>query len=212
MDKRYAIFDMDGTLVDSMGYWHRLGQDYLESRGVRPTAAQLSPLGPMTMLEGARYCKELFRLPGDPEDMAAEMHAMMDDHYRRDIPLKPGVLDYLASLKDRGARCCVATATAAPLARACLTRLGAAGYFDFLLSCETTGTGKTRPDIYLEAARRFGAAPGDIAVFEDAYYAAKTAADAGFYVVGVFEEAYAPDWEALAALARETVFDWRTAL
>ena len=83
------------------------------------------------------------------------------------------------------------------------------GCFDFLLSCETLGVGKSRPDIYLEAARRLGAAPGEIAVFEDALYAVRTAREAGFYVVGVAEEAYAGDWPQVCALAHETITDWR---
>ena len=106
----------------------------------------------------------------------------------------------------------VATATAEPLARACLERLGVAHYFDFILSCETVGKGKTQPDVYLEAARRMGSAPEDTAVFEDALYAAQTAKEAGFYTVGVPEAAYGQDWPALAALADETILDWRKAL
>lgn len=209
MDKGFCIFDMDGTLVDSMGYWRRLGRDYLEQRGVSPTAEQLAPIGPMTMLESAAYFMETFHIPGPPAAIVEEMHTVMEDHYRRDIPLKAGVKAYLEGLRDRGVRLCVATATAEPLSRACLERLGVDGCFDFLLSCETLGVGKSRPDIYLEAARRLGAAPGEIAVFEDALYAVRTAREAGFYVVGVAEEAYAGDWPQVCALAHETITDWR---
>src|SRR5699024_5440718 len=115
-------------------------------------------------------------------------------------------------LKQQGAKLCVATATAEPLARACLERLGVAHYFDFILSCEAVGKGKTQPDVYLEAARRMGSSPGDTAVFEDALYAAQTAKEAGFYTVGVPEASYEQDWPALAALADETIMDWRKAL
>ena len=212
MDKKFCIFDMDGTLVDSMPIWKSLGKDYLEARGHRPTQAQLAAMGPMTMLEGAAFLMETFGVAGPPERIIEEMHAVMEGHYRTDIPLKPGVRDYLDRLKGEGARLCVATATAEPLARACLERLGVEDCFDFILSCETVGAGKTRPDVYLEAARRLGSAPGETAVFEDALYAARTAKKAGFYTVGVPEAAYAQDWPALAALADETILDWRNAL
>ena len=212
MDKRFCIFDMDGTLVDSMPIWKSLSKDYLQARGHHPTQAQLDAMGPMTMLEGAAFLMDTFGVEGPPERIIQEMHAVMEAHYRTDIPLKPGVGAYLERLREEGAKLCVATATAEPLARACLERLEVAGYFDFILSCETVGAGKTKPDVYLEAARRLGAEPGEIAVFEDALYAARTAKEAGFYTVAVAEPAYAGDWAALSALAHETITDWRNAL
>ena len=212
MDKRFCIFDMDGTLVDSMPIWKSLSKDYLEARGRHPTQAQLDAMGPMTMLEGAAFLMDTFGVEGPPERIIQEMHAVMEAHYRTDIPLKPGVRAYLERLREEGAKLCVATATAEPLAQACLERLEVAGYFDFILSCETVGAGKTKPDVYLEAARRLGASPADTAVFEDALYAAQTAREAGFYVVGIPEAAYQDDWPALEELADETILDWRKAL
>ena len=212
MDKRFCIFDMDGTLADSMPFWIRLGRDYLEGLGFRPTAAQLAKTDTMTMEESAVYFRETFAIPETPEQIFADMYAVMGRHYRRDIPLKAGALEYLKALKARGARLCVATATEETMSRACMERLGAWEYLDFLLSCETLGVSKTRPDIYLEAAARFGAAPGEIAVFEDSLYALETARAAGFYTVAVAEPAYAGDWDALSALADETITDWRNAI
>ena len=212
MDKRFCIFDMDGTLVDSMPIWKSLSRDYLQARGRHPTQAQLDAMGPMTMLQGAAFLMDTFGVEGPPDRIIQEMHAVMEAHYRADIPLKPGVGAYLERLREEGAKLCVATATAEPLARACLERLEVAGYFDFILSCETVGAGKTKPDVYLEAARRLGASPADTAVFEDALYAAQTAREAGFYVVGIPEAAYQDDWPALEELADETILDWRKAL
>ena len=211
MDKRYAIFDMDGTLVDSMGYWKALGRDYLAGLGVRATAEQLEPIGPMTMLESAAYFMETFGIAGPAQRIVDEMHAVMDSHYRNDVPLKPGVKEYLEELRKQGVRMCVATATAEPLSHACLSRLGVDGCFDFILSCETIGVGKTRPDIYHLAAERLGAPPAEIAVFEDALYAVQTAKQAGYYTVGIYEPAYDKDWGRISALADETISDWRKA-
>ena len=212
MDKRFCIFDMDGTLVDSMGYWKALGRDYLAGLGVRATAGQLEPIGPMTMLESAAYFMETFGIAGPAQRIVDEMEAIMDVRYRKDVDLKPGAKEYLERLRGRGCRLCVATATAEPLSRACLSRLGVDGLFDFILSCETLGVSKEHPDVYLSAARRLGAQPAETAVFEDALYAARTARDAGFYTVAVSEPAYASDWPALSALADETLLDWRSAV
>ena len=212
MDKRFTIFDMDGTLVDSMVYWKHLAAEFLESKGVleiSPTV--LERIKPMTMTESAALFIQEYGLPGTPESVAAEMNAMMDEHYHQDIPLKSGAAAYLEALHRRGVTMCVASATAEELMNACLTRLGVAHYFSFLLSCETVGTGKNRPDVYLEAARRLGVQAEDIAVFEDALYAAKSARQAGFYTIAVRDDSNQPHWETLTALADEKILDWQTA-
>lgn len=212
MDKRFAIFDMDGTLVDSMVYWKHLATEFLESKGVleiSPTV--LERIKPMTMTESAALFIKECELSGTDESVAEEMNAMMDEHYRRDIPLKPGVTVYLEALQRKGVVMCVASATAEELMDACLSRLGVAHYFSFLLSCETVGIGKNRPDVYWESAKRLGAESAEIAVYEDALYAAETAKNAGFYTVAVRDDSNQPHWENLTALADEAILDWQTA-
>lgn len=209
MDKKFAIFDMDGTLIDSMGYWQRLGREYLTGKGVTGDLTDvLERIKPMTMTESAALFAEEFGLVGTPEELAAEMNGIMETHYRADILLKPGVAEYLAALRADGVRLCVASATAPDLVAACLERLGVLDHFEFLLSCEEVGAGKDKPDVYLAAADRLGAQPGEAAVYEDALYAARTAKQAGFYTVGVFDEAGAAHWDEMTALADEIITDW----
>ena len=206
MDKGFAIFDMDGTLIDSMIFWKSLASEYLSSRGVTQVPADLPErIKPMTMSESAALFQQEFGLTGDPE---AEMNAMMDGHYRNDIPLKPGVEAYLRLLRSRGVRMCVASATAEPLMESCLTRLGVRDCFEFLLSCETVGAGKRSPRVYQEATARFNAAPAEIAVFEDALYAIQTAKYAGYYVVGVYDDSAAKNWLTIEKLADEIILNW----
>lgn len=210
MDKKFAIFDMDGTLIDSMAFWKNLASEYLYSKGVRDIPADiLERIKPMTMSESAALFQQEFGLSGDPE---AEMNAMMDEHYRRDIPLKPGVRGYLQTLHSRGVRMCVASATAEHLMESCLTRLGVRDCFDFLLSCETVGAGKRNPIVYHESARRLGADPADIAVYEDALYAVRTAKDAGCFVIGVYDDSAKPNWQTITGLADEIITNWEDAL
>ena len=212
MDKRFAIFDMDGTLVNSMPYWENLATEFLGSKGVQTIEPDiLERIKPMTMSESSALFIQEYNLPGTAESVAAEMNAMMDEHYRKDIPLKSGAAAYLEALHRKGVAMCVASATAEELMGACLTRLGVAHYFSFLLSCETVGTGKNRPDVYWESAKRLGAQPEEIAVYEDALYAAETAKSAGFYTVAVRDDSNQLHWESLTALADEVIFDWQTA-
>ena len=209
MDKQYIIFDMDGTLVDSMSYWRNLAKEYLNLKGITEIpAAIIEQIKPMTMTESAALFIREFGLDGTPESVAEEMNELMNVHYYKDIPLKKGVDDYLKGLKDSGKTMCVASATAVPLMEACLERLGIRGYFSFLLSCETVGVGKSRPDVYFEAAKRLGAAPEEIAVYEDALYAARTAKEAGFYVIGVYDESSAAKWGEVKKISDEIIETW----
>lgn len=209
MDKQYAIFDMDGTLVDSMVYWKNLAKEYLALKGIAHIPDMiLEKIKPMTMTESAALFIEEFGLHGTPESVANEMNALMDTHYYKDIPLKKGIKEYLDKLYNSGTTMCVASATAVPLVEACLKRLGISEYFSFLLSCETIGVGKSKPNIYYEAAKRLGAEPSDIVVYEDALYAAETAKNAGFYVVGVFDESAKKNFASLKEITDEIIIDW----
>ena len=189
MNKSYGIFDLDGTLVDSMEWWKGLAEEFLRSQGVEKLPdSLLSQIKTMTIPESAALFIRIFGISGTVSSVAEEMNGLMDRHYREDISLKPGVKAYLRRLKEKGVRMCVASATSKELVEACLKRLGAADYFEAFLSCEDVGAGKTHPDIYLEAAQRMGAKPKDTAGYEDALYAAETAKKAGFYVIGVYDE------------------------
>ena len=206
MDKQFAIFDMDGTLIDSMIFWKNLASEYLTTKGVTQIPEDiLEQIKPMTMSESAALFQRVFGLTGDPE---SEMNAMMDEHYREDIPLKPGVREYLQTLRNRDVRMCVASATAEHLMEACLTRLEVRDYFEFLLSCETVGAGKRITLVYQESARRLNAAPAEIAVYEDALYAVQTAKNAGYYVVGVYDDSAAKNWQIIECIADKVILNW----
>ena len=206
MDKKYAIFDMDGTLIDSMIFWKNLAAEYLNSKGVTQVPEDLPErIKSMTMSESAALFQQEFGLTGDPE---AEMNAMMDEHYRKDIPLKSGVREYLLMLHSKGVRMCVASATAEHLMEVCLTRLGVRDHFEFLLSCETVGAGKGSPLVYHDSARLLGGEPSEIAVYEDALYAVQTAKEAGYYVVGVYDESASKNWKTIEKLADEIILNW----
>ena len=207
MDKKYAIFDMDGTLVDSMGYWAELAAEDLHSRGVKDVTDELlQRTAPLPMAETLALFIREFCLDDTPERAQQALQSIMESHYLHDIALKPGVGAYLEELSRRGVSMCVVSATPEALMELCLKRQGVRRYFAFVLSCESVGAGKDRPDIYHTAAKRLGApGPADTAVYEDSNVAASTAKAAGYYTVGVYDESEADRWDELTALADETI-------
>ena len=213
MNKRLCIFDMDGTLVDSMGCWQKMQRDYLTAMGIARDRMEeaIEFAKPLPLLESAKWFIEKCGISGTPESVMDEMAAIMERCYRENVTAKAGAKDYLAALKRMGCRCCIASATEKYMVESCLTRLGLRDSFDFLLSCAEAGAGKNRPDVFLEAARRLGADVKETAVFEDSLQAGKTAKRAGFCLVAVYDENSAGTWAELSALADETVTDWRAA-
>ncbi len=214
MNKKYAIFDMDGTLVDSMAFWDRLAEEYLHYKGVKEVPAYvLERLAPMTLEESAELFRITFGLPGTAESLMTEMSELMDGHYRIDVPLKPGAKEYLQSLSERGVKMCVASATPEDLMKECLERVGVLDLFSFVLSCDSVGTGKDRPDVFHEASRILGAScPGDVAVYEDAVYAVRTAKNAGYYLVAIYDKSSEAHWQEIERLADESYKSWEDIL
>lgn len=202
MEKKFAIFDMDGTLVDSMGFWNRLADEYLAKFGLPPLSAKLKEESiALTMVESGRLFIREFGLPGTPEQIASEINGLMEEHYRTDVPLKPGAADFLARLRDAGVKMCIASSTHPALIDICLRRLGVRDCFEFLLSCEEVGEGKNKPTVYLEAARRLGGSPENTVIFEDILVAARTAKKAGFSLGVIYDVNSDAEQEQLKNLA-----------
>ena len=218
MRKKYAIFDVDGTLADSMRYWDHLAEDYLGGLGIHASREDLAPIETMTMSESSAYFIHRYNLAKTPGEVMEEMFSLIRKHYEEDIPLKEGAAAYLRNLRERGVRMCVATANDTALSRACFRRNGILEYFDFFVSCEEIGRGKREPDIYdfcrEKMADEAGASllPSDVAVFEDAAYCLETASDAGYYTVALFERSYERDWDRIRRIADESYVSWKDAM
>ncbi len=187
MKFQYAVFDMDGTLIDSIPWWDRLVPDFLNTFGIRATAELNQEMAAMSMQESGIWLKEKFSLAEPVEEIVQELCTRIGKHYAEDIPLKPGVKEWLSYLKEQGVRMCVATASSAELGRPALVRNGILPYFDFMVDCGMVGVGKTSPAVYELAVEKFGASMSECVVVEDAAFALKTAKNAGFLTIGVYE-------------------------
>lgn len=187
-----AIFDMDGTLLDSMPVWKRLTAGYLEQFGVHITDQEYAATEGMSQPEVAQFFIERYpSLPLNVHGLLDGMDELITARYAAIARPRAGVTAYLDGLRARGVKMAVATLTARRHAEKALRDRGMLDYFDFMLTIEDVGVSKWEPDIYLQSAARMGLTPAQCVVFEDAPYACTTAKRAGFYVCGVLEPDYA---------------------
>lgn len=184
-----AIFDADGTLLDSMHIWDEVGERYLRSKGKTPEADLYKILFPMTLEESSVYLKAHYSLDESPEKIKAGVLAIIDGFYRSEVGLKPGVKEYLVYLHQNGVRMSIATTSDKGQIDAAFSRLGIKSFFEEILTCSELQTSKRKPTIYLKAAETLGVKPSESVVFEDVLYAIKTARDAGFFTVAVEDTA-----------------------
>ncbi len=196
-----AIFDVDGTLVDSMPAWNGLASRYLRSLGVEPAADLEARVASMDVAESAAYLREAYGLGLSAAEVQRGFMGLIARIYQEDAPAKPGAVELVRALSAAGVPLAVATIGDPALARAALTRLGMGDCFCELLACSELGVSKREPTVYREAARRLGTLPAATAVFEDTLTAVTTAAKAGFPVVAVEDAASAPDAERIRAAA-----------
>ncbi|MDO4270878.1 MAG: HAD family phosphatase [Eubacteriales bacterium] len=195
-----AIFDMDGTLLDSMPVWDRLSQRFLGKYGVTVTDEDYTAIEGTTQLQGAQYFIDKYPfLPFDAEGLVRGLDELIEARYAAIAKPKDGVRPFLDGLRARGVKMAIATLTARHHAEKALRDRDMLDYFAFMLTIEDVGVSKRRPDIYLRAADKLGLAPADCIVFEDAPYAGETAKNAGFRVCGMAEPAYAAGERVLRA-------------
>lgn len=186
-----AIFDMDGTLLDSMPVWDRLSQRFLGQYGVTVTDADYEAIEGTTQLQGAQYFIDAYPfLPFDARGLVRGLDKLIEARYAEIAKPKDGVMEFLRALRARNVKMAIATLTARGHAEKALRERGMLDFFEFMLTIEDVGVSKRRPDIYLRAAEKLELAPADCIVFEDAPYAGVTAKQAGFRVCGMAEPAY----------------------
>ncbi len=184
-----VIFDLDGTLLDSLSAWEHSGSNFVRSQGFEPPATLDKELESLSLTDGARLLKTRYRLPQSPQEILALTLRPIQEHYYQDIPPMPGITQTLARLHAQGVKMAVATASDKELAQAALARLGLLPYFEFIITCDEVGVGKSSPKVYEEALRRLGTAKARTLVAEDALYALQTAHAAGFPTAAI-EEAH----------------------
>lgn len=182
-----VIFDVDGTLLDSMYVWKNAGEKYLNNLDIKAESNLGDRLFAMSLEGAADYIRENYHLNESRELIIAQVIQLVEEEYFYNIPLKSGVEQFLKFLEENNIPMAVATSSDRRVVEAAFKRLGIFDYFSKIFTCSETGAGKDKPDIYYRAAEYLGYPPEKIWVFEDALHAAQTAKNAGFYVTGIYD-------------------------
>lgn len=184
-----AIFDMDGTLIDSMPMWDTVGERFLNKKGIAPKDGLREDLLPLSQKQSARYFIEKYGVKGTIEEIEAEINDTVRSYFYNESTAKDGAADILKILKEKGLGICVATATDKDMATAALKRNGLMQYIDDVFTCDSIGKGKEEPDIFLLAMENMGTEASNTIVFEDALYAIVTAKKLGIKTVALYDAA-----------------------
>lgn len=199
--KQAVIFDLDGTLVDSMGIWGQIDIDYLGELSLEVPKDLQRVVEGMSFTEVAVYFKERFSIDASIEEIKAHWLDMAMEKYEKEVPLKPGAAGFLAYLKKKGIKTAVASSNSLPLIRAVLEAHGILDAFSCIItSCEVS-KGKPAPDVYLEAARRLDTPPSRCLVFEDIVPGILAGKRAGMEVCAVRDDYSLPQDEEKRRLA-----------
>lgn len=187
-----AIFDMDGTLVDSLSFWDilwgKIGEKYLGRTGFKPSEEIDKNVRTMIFSKAMSYVKDVCGIDASEDELVEFGTSSLADHYRETVGLKEGARELLEDFSKRGIKMCLATATDMQYVRIALEKLDLNKYFTAVMSCADIGKGKDKPDIYLNAVDALGFERDETCVFEDSYVALETAKAIGLKTVGIYDK------------------------
>ena len=196
------IFDLDGTLIDSMKVWFDVDRKLLRENGITtPSESVSEQVRTMSIEQSSRFFIEELGLKLTQEQIIARIEELVRIEYEQNIPLKPHVEEILGHLDEKGIPYGIATATYKSLAEAVLKRLGIFERFRFVLTDVDYPRGKRFPEIFLGAAERLGTIPEETLVIEDSLHCIETAVRAGFRTAAVYDEVSAAESDEIKRLA-----------
>ena len=191
---RAAIFDYDGTILDSMPMWSTTPSRFVRSLGKEPEPGFDERIKHMSLEESSQIFRS-YGATGSDEEIIDQIMELVLESYEKELQPKPGVMNVLEELQQRGILMCIATQTPSRMIKAANQRLGLDIYFDEIFSCSEWNTHKREPRIYELSAAHLKTTPAETLVFEDVYYAVETASQAGFPVIGIYDDSSADDRE-----------------
>ncbi len=187
-----AIFDMDGTLVDSLMLWDiiwdRFGKKFLNGEVFKPDAADDKAVRTMTLKDAMDYLHSVYKIGTGGKELLDTTNEIIKTFYESEVELKEGVLEFLEYCHTKGIKMCIASATDIDLIKIAVQHCNIEKYFSNILSCAEIGKGKDQPDIYLKAMGFIGTSVDETCVFEDSHIAIITADKIGMKTVGIYDK------------------------
>lgn len=187
-----AIFDMDGTLVNSLTFWDyfwgKLGKEYLGDPDFRPDKKTDKEIRTMCFRDAMTLFAGRYDLGKSGEELGIIAEDTCREYYVEVVDLKDGAIELLEFLYSRGVKMCIASASSAQLLEVIMKKHGLEKYFERIFSCAEVGKGKESPDVFLCACEHLGTKKENTWVFEDSAVAIETAHKAGFPTVGIYDE------------------------
>lgn len=198
IEQHYAIFDMDGTLVDSMQYWRNILSEYLNMPISKEYAEKIAAL---TVTDSIAVTIKEYNLEKSAKVIFDEICEIMYHHYINDVEIKDGVVEYLKKLQKNNVRMCIASASPQFLIKTVIDKFNIADCFEFICSTEDGFADKRSPDIFLHCAEKFNSIPPETAVFEDSLTAIRAAVNANFHVVAIYDKIQDKYWDEITRTA-----------
>jgi HAD superfamily hydrolase (TIGR01509 family) len=194
-DIKAVIFDLDGTLLDSMYVWHYVDEKFMVRRGFKAPDDYAMQCSHRSFYETALYTIELFGLSDTPEELMNEWTRLAIEEYTYNVPLKKNAKETLFLAKEKGYKLGVCTSLTRELFMPALTRHNIADMFDVLMSSAEFGKGKQYPDVYIETANQLCVKPSECVMCDDVSASLKGAKQAGLKTVGIIDKDSAQDME-----------------
>ena len=183
-----AIFDLDGTLLDSTEMWRGAASRYITSLRKNPEPDLGEKTKAMTLPALCKYLKEEYRIATTEEKIAKGFNTILREDYLESVDIKEYVPILLEKFKQKGISMCITTSTDKAIAEEILARLGIRDYFSQIVTCKEAGGGKEDPEVFLHAHDMLGTPKDETVVIEDGVLAIRGAKEAGFYVIAIADE------------------------
>lgn len=196
-----VVFDLDGTLLDSMHVWDHVAESYLTSLGKTAKDGLQEVLTPMSLTQSSIYLKEEYRLTQDIAAIQQGIEAVVLAKYEQELQLKEGVKECLHDCKKRGLSLGVVTASSYAMTHAALTRNGVWDMFDSIMTCEQAKAAKNDPIIYERTLKQLHVDKKECIFVDDALYALKAMKQAGCIAYAVYDEANAAQWDKICEIS-----------